>query len=454
MQRLFLLGLNHTTAPLEVREKLAFNPQEQQRALEAFRERFPECEALLLSTCNRAELYTARPVHGHPRVEEMIDFLADFRGVSRDSFQSYLYQKSERDVVEHLFAVASSLDSMVLGETQILGQVREAYELASTTRSTGGLLNPLFQKALAVGKEILASTPLAEGRISIASVAVTYARRIFENFSDKTVLTIGAGKMAQLVLRHFADLKPGKLLVCNRDAGKADALAGACNGISVDFARLVDHLTAADVVVTSTGSAHPIITRAMFDGILKARRYRPVFLIDIALPRDVEAGVGELQSVYLYNLDDLQQVVAETHANRQDSTVEARRIVAGHVAQFAMWHRAREMGPVIDELSQRYHSLAREELQRTLGKLPDISETERSHLEDLTRRIVNKLLHDPIKRLREADGLHQPVSQYVHALEKLFALDAPSGAALPSQASVDSERSDRKEQSPGPSTEA
>jgi len=423
MQRLFMLGVNHRTASLELREKLAFSNAQLEAALIQFREKFPDCEAVLLSTCNRVELYVAKSAQGHPDTDQAIDFLSSMREVSALAIKPHIYEKSERIAVEHLFSVASSLDSMVLGETQVLGQVRQAYDRAADMRLTGAILNPLFQKAIAVGKQVLSATPLAEGRMSLASVAVAYARRIFESFSDKTVLSIGAGKMAQLVIRHFAELRPKSLLICNRDREKADALALVNGGSPVSFENLSDHLTLADIVVTSTGAQHPIITRKTFDGIRKARRYRPIFLIDIAVPRDIEPAVGEIENVYLYNLDDLQQVISQTQASRSDTTALARQIVAGHVEEFSRWHRARELGPVIDQLYRRYHELARGELSRTLGKLPNVSNAEKQHLEDLTRRIVNKLLHDPIKRLKESDSMHQASAQYIHALEKLFQLD-------------------------------
>jgi glutamyl-tRNA reductase len=424
MQRLILLGLNHTTAPLEVRERLAFSAPQQREAIERFGAQFARCEAVLLSTCNRVELYAARPVHERPRGEEIVTFLASFHGVAPQQIRSHFYEKAERAAVEHLFAVACSLDSMVLGETQILGQVREAYEISQQLGAAGAVLNPLFQRALAVGKQVMHETRLAEGRLSVASIAVDYARRIFEQFGDKTVLSIGAGKMSQLVLQQFAALKPKRLLVCNRDAEKAATLAQQFGGQAVSFDQLPQHLVAADIVLTGTSSPQPIITRAMFEQqILKARRYRPIFLIDIAVPRDVEPGVGQLDHVYLYNLDDLQQVVSTSQTQRCGEADAARKIVADHVDAFVAWHRTRELGPAIDALYKRYHAVAQDELARTLNKLPNISDAERAHLEDLARRIVNKLLHDPVTTLRESEGMHTNAAQYLHALEKLFQLE-------------------------------
>ncbi|HSV12938.1 MAG TPA: glutamyl-tRNA reductase, partial [Tepidisphaeraceae bacterium] len=410
---------------LNVRERLAFNADDRAAALAAFRQRFANCEAVLLSTCNRVELYVAREVHGHPRAEEMAEFLAELRQVPTSSFRPHLYEKSDHAVVDHLFNVASSLDSMVLGETQILGQVREAYDAAREVSAAGPMLHPLFQRAIAVGKQVMHETPLAEGRLSVASVAVDYARRIFDHFDDKLVLNIGAGKMATLVLRHFAELKPKQLIIANRDPAKAAALAQRFGGQTAAFEQLDEQLASVDIVITSTGSARPIITAQRFAAVHKRRRFRPIFLIDIALPRDVEAAVGELENVYLYNLDDLQQVVSQTQAGRSGAIDAARRIVAAAVEDHARALRVREMGPVIDQLYKRYHQVAQEELARTLNKLPNVTEAERQHLEELARRIVNKLLHDPVHALRRADETHAPAEQYLHAMERLFKLTLP-----------------------------
>jgi glutamyl-tRNA reductase len=339
----------------------------------------------------------------------------------------HLYAKQEREVVEHLFNVTASLDSMVLGETQILGQVRNGYDIAREARSAGAMLNPLFQHAIAVGKEVMSQTPLSEGHLSIASVAVEYARRIFERFSDKTVLTIGAGEMAALVLQHFASLHPKRLIVCNRDVTKAEALAAQYHGEGVPFTSLDEHLAAADIVISSTGAGRPIIVRSQFESVLRKRRYRAVFLIDIAVPRDVDSAVAELEHVYLYNIDDLQQVVSTTQAQRSAAVEDARQIVVKHVEEFLAWHRRRALGPAIDQLYKRYHAVAHEEVERTLHKLSSqLSDHDRQQLDELARRIVNKLLHDPVKALKSPDAQHFVTPQYLHALQKLFQLDLAS----------------------------
>lgn len=424
MQRLLLLGLNHATAPLAVRERIAFNDAQRRTAIAAFQQRFPEAEVVLISTCNRVELYVARTGHTHPRTQDMVEFLASFHGIDPDLVRPHFYEKSNVDVVRHLFSVASSLDSMVLGETQIIGQVRDAYDIARELSSAGPMLHPLFQRAISVAKQVMSRTTLSEGRLSVASVAVDYARQIFDHFDDKTVLSIGAGEMAQLAIQHFHNLHPGRLLVCNRDPDKAVSLAQTFGGEAVAFDRLSDWLVQADIVISSTGSTLPIITRARFDGLLKQRRYRPIFLIDIALPRDIDESVGTLEHVYLYNIDDLQKVVQGTQNQRRDAIDAASQIVEKEVREYAVWHRQREVGPMIEKLYGRYHRIAQEELARTLNKLPDLSTDQRAQVEELARRLVNKLLNDPVQTLRQGgeESHSSPTGPYLHAMEKLFKL--------------------------------
>lgn len=423
MHRLTVVGLNHTTAPLAVREKLCFPGQQRQAALEAFKAKYAEAEAVLVSTCNRVELYVGRSIHGHPRAEEMIEFLAAFHSMPGEGVAQHFYRKTDSEAVLHLFSVSSSLDSMVLGETQILGQVREAYEISKIAGAAGTLLNPLFQRAIAVGRQVMTQTALGEGRLSVASVAVEYARQIFDRFADKTVLSIGAGKMSTLVLQNFQMLKPGRLLVCNRNPQKAVALAQQFGGVQVPYEKLSEHLAVADIVISSTGATEPIITRGQFEKIVRQRRYRPVFLIDIALPRDIDAAVAELENVYLYNIDDLQQVVATTQLQRQGAVDAARKIIEAQVQEFAAWNRARQVGPLIDGLYRKYHEIALREVERTVNKLGDASGEDRAKLEELGRRIVNKLLHGPVQRLRDSDGLNAPMEHYLRAIERLFQLD-------------------------------
>ncbi|MCC6239606.1 MAG: glutamyl-tRNA reductase [Phycisphaerales bacterium] len=422
MHRLLLLGLDHDTAPLALRERLAFDAAGSRAMMDAFAAQFPEAELVPLSTCNRVELYTAQAQQGQPRSDDLIGFLASYHHVDIEHLKPHIYQRQDRAVVEHLFRVCSSLESMVLGETQILGQVRSAYELSRQRGSTRTILHPLFQRAMAVGKQVLTQTDIAEGRLSIASIAVDYARRIFERFDDKTVLSVGAGKMGVLVLKHLADLKPRTLVVCSRDLAKAQRVAGEFDGQAIGMDQLATSLVSADVVVCSTASVAPIITRTAFEPIVRKRRSRPIFLIDIALPRDIEPEIGQLNGVYLYNLDDLQLVVEGTRDSRRDAVRDSENLIAGAVEEYTQWHRAHELGPVIEELYQRYHRLALEEVKKAIEKVPHPTPIKRQRLEQLARRIVNKLLHNHVRELRNAQRLHGPPAQYLHTMEEQFDL--------------------------------
>lgn len=427
MQRLLLMGLNHATAPVAVRERITLDVAGCREAMRAFRGKFPRAEVVILSTCNRVELYSARAVHEHPRGDELIQFLADLRDLPVELLRPHLYEKANRDVVTHLFRVASSLDSMILGETQILGQVRHAYEMAKAEGAVGAMLNPLFQRAVGVGKTVLSQTAIAEGRLSVASVAVDYARRIFQRFDDKTVLSVGAGKMGVLVLQHFARLSPGRLVVCSRELERAQRVAGQFGGAGLPMDQLDEALASADIVVTSTGATRPVITRRQFEPILRMRHERPIFLIDIAVPRDVEAEVGQLEQVHLYNLDDLQQAVSGTRDSRRQAIADAEKLVADAVEEFVTWAQTRQLGPLIEQLYERSHRMALEEVERMVGRRADASPQDRAQLEELARRIVNKLLHDPVQQLRTRDDQAVSGGAYVHAMQKLFRLEVERG---------------------------
>ncbi|HEY4328281.1 MAG TPA: glutamyl-tRNA reductase, partial [Phycisphaerae bacterium] len=336
---LLVVGLNHRTAPLELRETVAFNPERSREATAAFRRKFPQSEIVILSTCNRVELYIARPVSAEPSLENLAGFLAEFHALKADQLASHLYHHEGRGMVEHLFSVASSLDSMVVGETQILSQVKHAYlhgcqpGANGESMGAGKVLHALFQKALAAAKDVHEKTALSSGRISVASVAVDLAASVFDRFDDKTVLCVGAGKMASLMLRHLVELKPKKLLLVNRSIERAQALAGQFPGGRTEvgaFEQLDAHLVHADILLTSTGAAaaggEAIISESRFKALQKPRRYRPIVIVDIAVPRDVEPSVAKLNNVYLYNIDDLQEVAAGNRGKRDDAINSAQEL--------------------------------------------------------------------------------------------------------------------------------
>ena len=418
MRRLRAVGLSHKTAAVELREKLAVPAGEVAETAARVRDALGgDAECVLLNTCNRVELFAA--CDGGP---DLLAALCAARGADAADFVGATYDLAGEPAVRHLFRVAASLDSLVPGETQVLGQVRGAYELARRHGLTGPTLHGLFQRAIAAGREVQTGTDLAAGRLSVASVAADYAEEIFDRLDDKTVLCVGAGKMARLVVERLRQRKVGRLIVANRDVEKARRFAAEFGGEGRPLAELADLLAAADVVLTGTGSREPLITAASLKPVLKRRRYRPLFLIDIAVPRDVEPAVAGLTNVYLYDVDDLQSAVAQTMSDRRGSVAAAEAIVARHVAAYAAWHGGRELGPTIRELFERSHAAAAEEVRRSLGKLPDLDAAGQRQVEDLARRIVNKLLHGPVSTLRNtaADARHGPA--YRHAVEQLFSL--------------------------------
>lgn len=446
--RVLLLTANHRTAPLELRERLAIAPERMPEAIEFFRTRFPRSEIVLLSTCNRTEIYLARPAHEAPHHPELRSALAEFCSLPEPALQAAIITLDGEPAITHLLRVACGIDSMVVGEPQILGQVKRAYELASQNQSVGPVLHKLFQHAIATAKSIRHQTGIGDGRLSIGSVAVDFARQIFERFDDKTVVCIGAGQMAKLTLKHLLDLRPAKLWIANRSLPRADALAqnlelqqsGITGGVR-DLNALDQLLIEADIVLTSTGASHPVLTAARLKPLLKPRRYRPLFVIDIAVPRDVEPAVGDLSDVYLYNIDDLQSVVEQTRQQRGQQINHCQTLLeqATRVAMAQLQHR--DVGQVIRQLRHKLHELGDVEQQRTLRKIaanlpPDQAQLVEELLAEHTHRLINKMLHLPLSQLdhRQADS---SVAVYAAALRRLFNLpdEGASDASSPSHAS-------------------
>ncbi|MCC7192699.1 MAG: glutamyl-tRNA reductase [Phycisphaeraceae bacterium] len=445
--RILMLGVNHRTAPVELREMLALPAQAAGHALDRLRQLYPGTEAVFLSTCNRTEIYLVRPSLEKPSAEDLITFLADLCNIDRTTLAGVTIHREQAQAIAQLFRVCAGLDSMVLGEHQILGQVRQAYELAAAHGAVGPVLHRVFQQAVAVSRQARTATGIDAGRLSIGSVAVDFAKRIFERFEDKTIVALGAGEMAKLTLRHFHDLAPAKLWLASRTYDRAARLAGSLHlppgrGGVRPFDDLNELLVEADIVITGTSAREPIITAPLVASLLTRRRSRPLFIIDIALPRNVDAQVGTLKNVYLHNLDDLQAVVDETRGQRWSQVEACEKILFDAVRQCMAEILNRDIGQLVRALRQRFHEIGQAELDRTSRKLDSLGHPDLQPLiEEHTQRVINKLLHLPLAQLdrRQPDA---PLSFYAAALRRLFDLktDAPDTAAsLDTPATVEPE---------------
>lgn len=448
--RILMLGLNHRTAPVELRERVAFDHDGIARLVHAIRAKHPYTEVVLLSTCNRMELFIARPAHEPPSYEELTDFIAEPAGVAPQTLSASLIRRENADAVGHLFRVAAGLESMVLGEPQVLGQVKRAYEAANGIGAVGPVFHKVFQQAVAVAKQVRTETGIDSGRLSIGSVAVDFAKRIFERFDDKTIVGIGAGEMAKLTLKHLQSLKPAKLYLANRSLDRAQALARKLQLPNAESAaRSLDALdqllVEADIVLTSTGAPKPILTPAQFQSILRKRRNRPLFIIDIALPRDVDPAVGQMPNIYLYNLDDLQQVVAQTYEKRGDEVARCAEMLDNAVRACMSEVQHRDVGVLIKALRHKLHGLGEIENERTAKRIAaaQTPEQRQAALDEHTHRLINKILHIPLSQLdhRQTDA---PLAFYAAALRRLFDLQEtgePAPTTSPQPDKTDRENS-------------
>ena len=421
--KLQLVGCSHHTAPVEIREKLAFSPDQVRQALQSLRKRYPETEVVLLSTCNRVELYIASEVAtACPTHHDVVTFLAEFHGLTGDEIFNDLFERTGEDFVRHLFTVAASLDSMVIGEAQILSQVKQAYELATTEQSVGPLTNSAFQAALRVAKRVATETAIQQKRVSIPSVAVAdFARQVFERFDDKQVLVIGAGEMGEETLRYLIDEGARDITIVNRNRARAQELAAKLGGRVSSWEKLSDHLIEADLVISTTGASEPIVTAAMFEKIESARAQRPLFILDLAVPRDFEPAIGDFVGVYLYTVDDLGRHCENNRREREREWPRAERIIEEETARFMTDLHHRSTGPTIKRLKARADEVKQEELARLLNKAGTIDPKLREDIEKAFDRLVNKLLHPPLESLRDEASQGTPHG-LLEALKRLFRL--------------------------------
>jgi glutamyl-tRNA reductase len=417
---LVLVGISHRTAPVELRERIDFQARGVEGALRALGARGSTRETVVLSTCNRAELYAACDDVSGGR-SDLVNFLSEFHDVDPTALAPHLYELADLDVARHLFRVAAGLDSLVVGEPQVLGQVKEAHNAATTAQTTGPMLNRLFHSSFGVGKRVRTETGLGSGAVSVGFAAVALARKIFGDLRGRNVLVIGAGEMGKLTALHMKSQGVHQVTIISRSMAHAARTAEAIGGASAAPWEETDAaLVASDIVITATGAGTAILTKARVEAVMRSRRSRPLFIIDIALPRDVEAAAGEIEQVFLYNIDDLQATVRENLARRASEVAHAETIVGEEVEKFTGWFRSRGAIPTVVALRQHFETVRRAELDRLL-KLSALPPDVRGRVDEITRLIVEKLLLTPTEQLKSV-GDAETVGAYTEALTRLFRL--------------------------------
>lgn len=421
MREVILVGLNHRTAPLEIREKLSFSEKGLDRYLRSLQGLSSLTEGLILSTCNRVEIYAATTDPGDG-INELRGFLAHEHHLPLQEFESVLYILQGEELVRHIFRVASSLDSMVVGEPQILGQIKEAYRAAHAARATGILLNRLLHKAFSVAKTVRTETRIGNRAVSVSFVAVELAKKIFGHLEGREVLLIGAGEMCELAAQNLARGGVKKVIVTNRTWERAMELAERFHGEAIPFPEFLNSLLRVDIVISSTGSVDYILRKEKVSKIIKERKNRPLFFIDIAVPRDIDPQVNSIDNVYLYDIDDLQEAAEANIKDRQQEAQKAEAIVATEVEKFCRWYRSLDIVPTIVSLREKIEAIRNGELDKTFSSVPQLSEQERMTLEILTASIIKKILHDPITFLKQMSQDSEG-ELYVDVVKKLFKLE-------------------------------
>ena len=418
---LLLVGISHRTAPVELRERVDFQARGVAGALRALAERGSAREAVVVSTCNRAELYVACDEAAATR-QDLVRFVSDFNGVPASEVTPHMYEVVDLDVARHLFRVAAGLDSLVMGEPQILGQVKDAHMVASDAHTAGPVLNRLFHASFAVGKRVRTETGLGSGAVSVSYAAVALARKIFGDLDHRSVAVIGAGEMGKLTALHMKSHAVQHITIVSRTMAHAARTAEAIGGASAaPWDELDAVLSASDIVITATGAAAPILTKAHIETVMRPRRNRPLFIIDIAMPRDVEAAAGEIEQVFLYNIDDLQATVRENLARRAGEVSRAEAIVGEEVERFGVWFRSRGAIPTVVALRERFEAIRRAELERLDFKLSTLPPDARARVDEITHLIVEKLLLTPTEQLKSLNDA-DTVGAYSEALTRLFGL--------------------------------
>jgi glutamyl-tRNA reductase len=419
-----VVGLNHRTAPIEIRECLAFPEDKIEEAL-CQAQSLPLRENMILSTCNRVEIYAAAR-ETERSVLDLKNFLSQYHHIALKEFEKSLYAFAGSEAVRHIFRVASSLDSMVVGEPQISGQIKAAYDLATQAKTSGYILHRLLHRSFHVAKRVRNETKIGNSAVSVSSVAVDLAKKIFETLEEKTVLLIGAGEMCELAAQHLVSGGVQRVLVTNRTYERAVTFAEKFRGEPIPFGEMDRGLKRADIVISATDSPQYLLTHDPVSKVMKERRHKPIFFIDIADPRDIDPKVGDLENAYLYNIDDLQKVADENIRDREKEAQKAEAIVQEEVVKFVQWYRSLDITPTIVALRKKFEDIRKKELDKTLSLHPDLSEKEKKSLEALTSSIINKILHEPLTLLKRPNG-ESAADLYIDSLQTLFKLEvAPS----------------------------
>jgi glutamyl-tRNA reductase len=420
MPDIVLIGLNHKTASVELRECIAFSDDDTANALQTLFRRADIDEVILFSTCNRVEVLLVTPQPSEA-IEETKKFIADSNKISIEEFEHALYVHLNDEAVRHIFRVASSLDSMVIGEPQILGQIKGAYRTATDLKTSGVILNRLLHRTFSVAKRIRSETGIGDRAVSISYAAVELGKKIFGSLEGKKVLLIGAGEMAELAVEHLIRNKAEDIFVANRTFENGVELARQFNGKALRFEEIADFLKSADIIISSTGSPDFVINRKMVKGIIRTRRNRPLFFIDIAVPRDIDPEINWLTNSYVYDIDDLKSVIDENIEDRQREAIKAERIIDETVIGFKNWHRSLDVVPTIVALRNKLESIAENEVRKTL-KSNQIPPQGTESIKKMTNAIINKVLHGPTIFLKES-GMGDNKSRQVDIVRKLFKLD-------------------------------
>ncbi|GIO87152.1 glutamyl-tRNA reductase [Paenibacillus faecis] len=416
-----VVGLNYRTAPVEVRERFAFADQDMPQALQELKRTKSVLEGVIIATCNRTEIYVVVD-RLHMCGYFIRSFMEKWFGIPREEFTKHLYMYEDEQAIRHLFRVACGLDSMVLGETQILGQVRSAFLLSQREKGTGKWFNMLFKQAVTLSKRAHSETSIGESAVSVSYAAVELGKRIFGSFTGKRVLILGAGKMSELTAKHLSGAGAEEVIVANRTFGRAQELAAKFNGTPCSMQEAMNRLTEVDILISSTGAEGYVITQSQVAKSMQQRPERPLFMIDIAVPRDIDPSIGELDHVFLYDIDDLEGIVESNLEMRRGEAVKIEEMIEAEIEAFGNWLQTLGVKPVIRALQEKSSAIHETTLESMFNKLPELDERQRKVIRRLTKSIVNQMMHDPINRIKELAG-EEKGAEALDWFTQIFALE-------------------------------